>query len=246
MTTTVQTTTATESAHEKMMNSFNTLDEVRGKVTGIATEIKNGVASEIDEINKDRFLSGDGKRAEREAVRKKYGEKFLNDAREMRSLYDTSATLAEVNAEILLNKEPRTPSGQAVKTYERHLTDLDTALLLATNERDAFDLVDNFVSSREQYDAHQFKKVLPRYISQVLDAVPAAEKLEYKKKMRGVLDKLNEKAYTSEQVDALNVASQVKGEFGADIFRTNSTAYKAIEDAIGTEYARYANKPNMI
>ncbi|WP_153733497.1 hypothetical protein [Sporosarcina obsidiansis] len=229
--------------YEQMIEAYGKLGEIRERTTTVARDIQLKVKAETGAIRADQHLTPSGKQAKINEVKQKYGREFIATAKQMREDYDRSTVKAKVSAEVLLNEEARKPSDIAVRTFQRELADLKTELLLTSNALDAYTLVDSFVSAqKEPYLAQQLKQQAPEFISQIV-GLAGTEASAYRTKLRQTMDALNEKATTPEQREAAEIFESVEGRFGEDIFLRQGIQMNAIRDAVGVEFANFANNP---
>lgn len=230
--------------YEKMKTAYDKMDEIQGSVTGVAKTLRDTVNTSISKVETLVELSEKGKEMEIKRIRKEFGEKFIEDAKRMRDEFDQSVITARIAAEGVLNEQPTKPADIDIKTYERQLNDMKMELLLATDSNSAFETLNNFTTSQNNaYIAQQLKAEFPSLLSNVL-GLAGTETNEYKLKLRKTLDRLNDVAITEEQREAARIHKMVEDKFGRDLFLPGGIQIRAIEEAVGNQYASYANRPH--
>lgn len=228
---------------QKMQAAQEKMQEIQKSTTAIAAEFKTAFSTKQNELQYDVSLSPQGRLQKLEAFKAEQGAKFIAKAAEIRSAYDKAAMEAQVAAELYLNEPANKPNEVAVQTFERRLSEFETALLLATNPDKAMELVREFAAdTQDPYFAAKLKEKMPTIIREVTALAKEKAPL-YKVHLSSVLDGINHTAtaggHTAAQ-QVLDAGSRV----GADIWRKGGVQINAIQQFVGGEYARHANNPS--
>lgn len=228
-----------ESRFERMMEAYNTVDAVASAITPMVKELKENVSKDLAEVNSDRMLSDEGRRIKREEIKKKYGKKFLEDAKSLREKYDENVMQAQALATVILNETPKKPYETEIQTFERKYKDLKARLMLQPNAGKAANLLKEF--AREQNDPYFFYKIKDDFPS-LISAINSDD-VKVKETLKSVYDYVSDKSMTDEQKEAERIYTSLEGAYGSDLFI--GIHKDAITSVLSRDYAMYANKPDQ-
>lgn len=228
--------------YEKLQAAKEKMYEIKQSTTGVALQFKTALAEKQSDLTYDRMLSPDGRKQKLEEFKKKQGAAFVKQAAKMRAEFDKAAVEAQVAAELFLLEDAPKPSDTAVQTFERKLTDFQTALLLATSPDQAMTLVKMFVGdTQDPYFAGKLKGEMPAIIREVTTLAGVKAPM-YKGQLGYVLDGLNATATAGKQNEVQQVLDG-GSRFGEDIWRSQDVQLNALQQAVGSEYSNFANNP---
>lgn len=227
---------------QKMRAAQDTIYEIKKSCSAVSMEFKNAYAEKQDSLRHDMTLSPHGKMQKIEEFKVQQGKEFIARAAKMRTEYDRAAVELQDAAEAYLNEPANKPSEQAVQTYERKLTDFQTALLLATNPDKAMQLVKEFAAdTQDPYFAAKLKADFPTIIREVT-SIAGVKAPIYKTYLSSVLDSINHTATSGgyhEVQQVLDAGSLV----GNNIWLPGGVQMSTIQQFVGGQYAKYSNNP---
>lgn len=233
------------SHYQKMKDSLAKMSEISSATAGKLVAVRDVLNEQIGLVERNPDLSPEGKRKQRELIKKETGKGFLNIAKSMKEEYRKASVSAKVAAEMLLNERPKKPiSDTTIKTFERQFDELKMQLMLDTQPAHSMAKLREFIrAQKDPYFAQTLVNEFPQLVSHVLDAA-GSDKLKYKIELQNALSDAKRIATSPEQVEALTVFETMDSEFDRSLFK-RGIEMDAITDMFGREIADYANRPDQ-
>lgn len=228
--------------YEKMMENYEIVSGIRREANEIVHAYMDIIRKDRQQINTNPDLSSVGQAKKIAELKKEYGKKFINSARELKDKYNRAVVAASVAAEIILNEEPPRPSDTKVKTFERTYKDLKMKLLLNNRPEDSINLIKNFADNID--DPYLIKQMLNDFDDLVKTVLSYSDNpIKSKIELRKVYNTLAENSLTDEQKQAQKIYEALQDAHQFSIF--SPIEVEAISREMGRIYANYANKPEL-
>jgi hypothetical protein len=224
----------------KFRELVNQAREIESSTSRFYLEKTTSIRSELNKINLDRMLSGEGRIQKMYDYRQQSATELIRQADQRKKDYVKVLSEAKIEAEKVIKNGIKKPSEEQIKDFENSLRRLKTEIMLTNRYEAAEAKLNEFVGQiSDPYIANQMADMFIDIIPQVLSI--SNEPVKAKVKLSAMYDRLNNDFLPDEIKEAktaiqyVNAASQNPQLFSL-------VAISNANDLLGNGHGNYLNK----
>jgi hypothetical protein len=228
-----------------------------------ATEIKNGSAGFLNEINRearvliaktktDTMLSAEGRQIKSKELRAKKGAEFMQALHARKNEYMGHLKKAQQAAKEVLKTPIKKASDEEIQDFQKSLKDLKTTIMLSTNPKTSEAKLQAFVAEiKHPYLASLLRDEFPSVVGDIISSA-GSEAQQYKMRLFDVFESLEKDFLTDEYREAQGVVQFTESEIASNRLFMGfapdgmpSLHMQSVIETFGNDIARYIDKTDQ-